>query len=224
MTNVIELQNGGESAEIIEVATSQLTVHSKQGVYSPEMSKKKRTEFLAGIKKNGILQPLFVTKGFRVIDGKNRLQAAKDLGIESVRVVIEDIPENDIPAYIVENKLNKDELKNGQKAALVIRLFYEELAQEAKVGQGSRNDLLPNLAKSKISRDTAEELAKKAGIGRSNMTYLIAVYRNRPDLFERVFSGEYSINRAYTQMKADEAPEEVEEVAQIDKQRQEVEA
>ena len=111
-----------------------------------------------------------------------------------------------IAAYITATKLARDDLKSGQRAALVIRLFYEEMSQEAKVGQGNRNDLLPDLAKSKLSRDTAEELAKKAGIGRSSMTYLIAVYRNRPDLFERVFNGEYSINRAYTQMKADEAP------------------
>lgn len=34
---------------------------------------------------------------------------------------------------------------------------------------------------------TYEILAKKAGIGKSNMANLLAVYRNRPDLFERVF-------------------------------------
>lgn len=47
---------------------------------------------------------------------------------------------------------------------------------------------------------THEILAKKAGIGKSSMAYLLAVYKARPDLFERVFNGEYSINRAYTEM------------------------
>jgi hypothetical protein len=51
---------------------------------------------------------------------------------------------------------------------------------------------------------THEILAKKAGIGKSSMANLLAVYRNRPDLFERVFNGEISINKAYTQMKADD--------------------
>ena len=75
-------------------------------------------------------------------------------------------------------------------------------------GKGGLKEGLPDLAYLPVSRDVSKELAKKSGIGRSSMTYLIAVYRNRPDLFERVFSGEYSINKAYTQMKADEQPEE----------------
>ncbi|ALC81553.1 hypothetical protein [Bacillus gobiensis] len=40
------------------------------------------------------------------------------------------------------------------------------------------------------------------------MYYLLAVYRNRPDIFQIVLDGQYSINKAYTQMKSDEAPEE----------------
>lgn len=213
-------------AEVIEVATSQLSEHSKQAEYSPQMSKKKWREFVASVAKEGILQPIVVTKGFRVIDGKHRLKAAKELGIESVRVIIEDIPEDKIPAYITETKLNRDDLKSGQKAAMVIRLFYEELAQEAKANSLAnlkQNTELPDLANRGISRDTANELAKKAGIGRSSMTYLISVYRNRPDLFERVFNGEISINKAYTQMKADEEPEEVPQENQIESERKLIE-
>src|SRR5699024_2504283 len=76
----------------------------------------------------------------------------------------------------------------GQKAAIVIRLYYEEERQKAKErmslgGKGGLKEGLPDLADLPVSRDVSEELAKKAGIGRSSMTYLIAVYRNRPDLF-----------------------------------------
>ncbi|WP_211098078.1 hypothetical protein, partial [Heyndrickxia coagulans] len=39
----------------------------------------------------------------------------------------------------------------------------------------------PNLERS-YSGETAEILAKKAGISKTNMYYLLAVYRNRPDL------------------------------------------
>ena len=61
-------------------------------------------------------------------------------------------------------------------------------------GKGGLKEGLPDLADLPVSRDVSEELAKKAGIGRSSMTYLIAVYRNRPDLFELVFDGTYTIN------------------------------
>lgn len=224
------IEGGKKSTEVIEVSTAQLTEHSKQAEYSPQMSKKKWREFVASVAKEGILQPIVVTKGFRVIDGKHRLKAAKELGIENVRVIIEEISEDKIPAYITATKLARDDLKSGQRAALVIRLFYEELAQEAKErmslgGKGGVNEGVPDLEQVKTTGRTNEKLAKKSGVGKTNIAYLLAVYRNRPDLFERVFSGEYSINKAYTQMKADEQPEEVEPAeAPIEVERKAVEA
>lgn len=216
----------GDVAEVIEVATSQLSEHSKQAEYSPQMSKKKWREFVAGVAKEGILQPLIVTKGFRVIDGKHRLKAAKELGIESVRVIIEDIPEDKIPAYITETKLNRDDLKSGQKAALVIRLFYEEerrKAEERKRATQFGNTDSANLQTPEMSGETAEILAKKSGMSKRNLYSLLAVYRNRPDLFERVFNGEISINKAYTQMKADEEPEEVPQENPVESERKLIE-
>ena len=221
------IEGGKKSTEVIEVSTAQLTEHSKQAEYSPQMSKKKWREFVASVAKEGILQPIVVTKGFRVIDGKHRLKAAKELGIENVRVIIEEISEDKIPAYITATKLARDDLKSGQKAALVIRLFYEEERQKAEVRRAStlvQNTDSPDLDEREKTR-TDVALAKKAGIGKSSMAYLLAVYKARPDLFERVFSGEYSINKAYTQMKADEQPEEVEPAeAPIEVERKAVEA
>src|SRR5690625_5247143 len=192
MGNVIEFKKNDEQiAEVIEVATSQLTEHSKQAEYSPPMSKKKWAEFVANIKGNGIRQPLVVTKGFRVIDGKHRLKAAHELGIESVRVIIEDIDENSIPSYITDTKLQRDDLKRGQKAALVIRLFYEEERQKAKErmsigGKGGNEEGGANLHTLEMGKDVAEILAEKVGMSRRNLYYLLAVYRNRSDLFELV--------------------------------------
>lgn len=223
MGNVIEFRKNDEQiTEVVEVATSQLSEHSKQAEYSPPMSKKKWAEFVANIKESGIRQPLIVTKGFRVIDGKHRLKAAKELGIESVRVIIEDIDENSIPSYITDTKLQRDDLKSGQKAALVIRLFYEEERQKAREREARTqfgNTGYPNLDTPEETGATNEILAKKAGIGKSSMANLLAVYRNRPDLFELVFDGSYSINKAYTQMKADEEPEqeEVEHPIEVEK-------
>lgn len=173
-------QKRGDVAEVLEVATSQLSEHSKQAEYSPQMSVKKWREFVAGVAKEGILQPLIVTKGFRVIDGKHRLKAAKELNIEYVRVIIEDIPEDKIPAYITETKLNRDDLKPGQKAALVIRLFYEEERRKARERQatstgGTSPQLIPNLDEAGDKSTTNEILAKKAGIGKSSM----AKYQSR---------------------------------------------
>ena len=220
------IEGGKKPTEVIEVSTAQLTEHSKQAEYSPQMSKKKWREFVASVAKEGILQPIVVTKGFRVIDGKHRLKAAKELGIENVRVIIEEISEDKIPAYITATKLARDDLKSGQKAALVIRLHYEEEKQRAKARQGNRTDLTSAPIGAKVeNKRSSKVLAEKAGVGHGSITRLITVYRNRPDLFERVFNGSYSINKVYTQMKADEQPEEVEPAeASIEVERKAVEA
>lgn len=215
MSVALKVIKGGDiSAEVTEVAVKLLSEHSKLAEYSPPMSKKKWREFIANVAKEGILQPITVTKGFQVVGGEYYFKAAKELGINTVEVIIKDIPENEIPSYMTNVKLQQAEFKKGQIAALVIRLFYEEERQKAKERQGERTDLKfgdipPNLERSSVDGETAEILRKKAGVGKSNMYYLLAVYKNRPDLFERVFNGEYSINKAYTQMKADEEPEEV---------------
>src|SRR5699024_440129 len=94
----------------------------------------------------------------------------------------------------------------GQRAAIVIRLYYEEEKQKAegrsgtrtdlgaKLQQGKRNDLFPNGKK----LNTQSTLAKMAGVGNGSIGRLTEVYRNRPDLFELVFDGTYTINKAYT--------------------------
>lgn len=49
----------------------------------------------------------------------------------------------------------------------------------------------PNLERAiEVTGETAEILRTKAGVGKSNMYYLLAIYRNRPDLFERVFNAD----------------------------------
>jgi hypothetical protein len=81
-------------------------------------------------------------------------------------------------------------------------LYYEEERRKAKERQAENANQLnaklgrktnsPDLEFSSADGETAEILRKKAGVGKSNMYYLLAVYRNRPDLFERVFNADES--------------------------------
>src|SRR5699024_10941190 len=223
MTEALKLVKGGKKeGRVIEVALSSLSVHSKQDEFSPPMSDKQWKKFVKGINENGVLQPLTVTEGFRIIDGKHRFLALKELGKEHVRVFVdEEIDEGDIPNYIVNNKLEKAELKPGQRAAIIILLYYHDLKAEARARQADnavrlneglgRKTKVPQMEQSTSAGRTNEIIAKKAGVGKTNVAYLLAVYRNRLDLFYRVRDGEIAIGRAYQQMKDDEKPEEVAE-------------
>lgn len=202
---------------VVEISTKQLSAHSLQTQLSPDMPMKEWAKFLLNIKTSGIHQPLTITRGFKVIDGRHRLKAAIELGIENVDVIFADIPENEIADYIADTKLERADLKRGQKAAIVINLYYEEERRKAKESQlsglkrGEEPPVNPNLDKREIGAVTNEILATKAGVGKSNIAYLVAVKKARSDLFEQVFIGKYSIHKAYTEMKRDEMPPVTEE-------------
>ncbi len=141
---MVDKVKGGDS-NVVEVSITQLSEHSKQAEFSPQMNKEKWAQFVAGVAKEGVLQPLSVTKGFKVIDGKNRLRAAKELGIENLRVIFEDVSEDGISAYIAETKLNIGELEPGQRAAIAIRLFHEQGIMQGKdrMSKGGRSKVSP---------------------------------------------------------------------------------
>lgn len=221
MGNVIEFKKNDEQlTEVVEVATSQLSEHSKQAEYSPPMSKKKWAEFVASVKEEGLHQPIIVSRGFKVIGNTYHFRAAKEIGLNNVKAVFMDVTDDGVPSFIANNILQAPELKPGQRAAIVIRLHYEEEKQKAKTRQGNRTDLTSAPIGAKVeNKRSSKILAEKAGVGHGSITRLITVYRNRPDLFELVFDGTYTINKAYTQMKADEEPEqkEVENPIEVEK-------
>ncbi|MDF1511152.1 ParB/RepB/Spo0J family partition protein [Robertmurraya sp. DFI.2.37] len=218
--NVIK---GGGASQVIEVATSQLTEHSIQSELSPNMNEKAWLVFKAGIATNGILQPIVATRGFRVIDGKHRLRAAKELGIESVRVVFEDIPEDDIATYITETKLGRDDLKKGQKAAILINLYYEDERKKAeeRMRLGKAIDPTEKI-QGGSEGEVAEIIARKVGISSRNVYFLLAVKRNRQDLYAKVFDGSYSIGKAHAEMKRDEQPQEQPQENPIESERKRI--
>src|SRR5699024_9821942 len=189
MTEALKLVKGGKKeGRVIEVALSSLSVHSKQDEFSPPMSDKQWKKFVKGIDENGVLQPLTVTEGFRIIDGKHRFLALKELGKEHVRVFVdEEIDEEDIPNYIVNNKLEKAELSQRKRAAIVILLYYHDLKAEAKANSLANLKQSTDVPQMEHRGRTNEIIAKKAGVGKTNVAYLLAVYRNRSDLFELVF-------------------------------------
>ncbi|MGN4125236.1 hypothetical protein ACMGD3_09525 [Lysinibacillus sphaericus] len=73
---------------------------------------------------------------------------------------------------------------------------------EYRIGQGVRTDLSPNGEK----LDKHATLASVSGVGKGSIGRLVTVKRNRPDLYEKVFDGSYSIGRAHAEMKYDETP------------------
>ena len=66
-------------------------------------------------------------------------------------------------------------------------MFYEEERQKAKAREiyGKKHDPMTNWSGGSEEGTTRKLLAKKAGVGEGSIQRILAVYRNRPDLFKR---------------------------------------
>lgn len=75
-------------------------------------------------------------------------------------------------------------LKPGQRAAIVLEFteLVESLREQARERFGQRTDLLPELEKGSSPKHVHVELSEKAGIGKSSMSYLMAVQKEEPEL------------------------------------------
>jgi ParB-like chromosome segregation protein Spo0J len=184
------------------VKITDLREHELQAELSPWMSEKKWVGFLDGIAHDGILQPVIALPDGRIVDGKHRLRAARELGLAEIRVIYEDVPEEQVAKYIEKTKLERDDLTKGQRACIVLnsdeaQRVYEDAKQREYLGVAS-ND-------ARVVGKSAAILGKKIGVSQAQMERLMAVKRKRPDLYAKVFSGEYTIGRAHAEMKRDEA-------------------
>lgn len=172
----------------------------------PEMNPDEWADFLESVRvKNIVTDPVFALPDGRIFDGRHRLRAAKECSLRLIPVIFYNIDEAEALQRMSDSAVLRRSLTPGQRAAIVLEFaeLVEKLRQEAKERQGMRSDLLdisPDLGQCSKSK-TSAKLAERAGIGRSSMEYLIAVQRDEPELFEKVKAGEYTINKAQTEMK-----------------------
>lgn len=208
--------------EVKLVLTADLREHEHAGII-PEMTVDEWAEFIANVRERSeILKPVEILPDGRIIDGRHRWRAAKECGLEYVPVIVKELDDAQVIEEMRDSGLRRN-LTPGQRAAIVLkceglvtqikakaREKKRESAERtnAKLGRLSSGTVLPDLAKP-TTKHTHVELAEKARIGKSSMQYLQSIQRKAPDLFDRVASGEMTINKAHTEMKRREQPANV---------------
>lgn len=97
----------------------------------PEMSVVEWTEFFASIEEHGVRDPLHVTSGDVVLDGRHRLRAARALDLAEVPILVVDVPEAEQVAYLVDAATLRRQLSKSQLAAIAVDMvaFEEERAE-----------------------------------------------------------------------------------------------
>lgn len=156
--------------------TRTLRLH-EQAQLVPSMSPSEFAAFLADVAANGIEQPLAITADAVVLDGRHRLHAARELGLERVPVRVVAPP--DPVGFMLRSALQRRQLSASQRAALALDLFDDEPV--ATLPPGGR------------SRDLA---AEAAGVCPRTVQDARTVRNHDPALFERIRSGEIPAHQA----------------------------
>jgi N6-adenosine-specific RNA methylase IME4 len=154
----------------------------------------------------GLQTPLEVTAAGVLLDGRARLRAARELGHESVAVLVVE-PEDEFE-HIVRAALLRRHLDASQRAALALKLVpYAQLREAARERQRASLHpdtvvaTLPAPAGPAAQGRTRELIAELASTSPRTVQDVITVYEHDPDLFEQVLRGERKANTAASQIR-----------------------
>jgi N6-adenosine-specific RNA methylase IME4 len=166
----------------------------------PVMPEPEFGAFRADVAERGLLEPIEITAEGIVLDGRQRLRAARELGLESVPVrvlCVEDELEHMLRAALLRRQLTP-----SQAAALVVELdLYRQLRAEARKRQRANLVQATEVATLPPRGKTRELAACLAGVSARTVQDAATVQEHDPELFERVKQGTVSASVAARQVR-----------------------
>jgi N6-adenosine-specific RNA methylase IME4 len=180
-------------------ATSELREH-EQGKLVPAMGAGEYAAFRADVGERGITEPLEITRAGVVLDGRHRLRAAAELGLQSVPVRLA-APSDEV-AHMLLAALQRRHLSQSQKATLALEL---EHYQQARAEAAERRQA--NLRASKVAtlpprgERTRDLAARLAGVSARTVQDALTVKEADPEMFERIKAGELPAHTARRQLE-----------------------
>ena len=113
----------------------------ERGRYQPrrDMDPESLAELAASIKQQGVMQPIVVrpigSEKYEIIAGERRWRASQQAGLDSIPVVIKDVPDEAAIAMALIENIQREDLNAIEEATALLRLQQEfELTQQ--VGHG----------------------------------------------------------------------------------------
>lgn len=201
----------GKEKVVKNVPVESLRLHESIGIV-PEMSLEEWEELLESIREKGIQVPVHALEDGRVLDGRHRLKAAKELGIREIDVIYHDM--NDIEAieFVRNTATKRRNLTPSQKAAIVLEAedLCKKIAEAKRLNslsnlkQGSR---IPDVAQGPKGR-TNEMLGELAGVSGTTIKRVKKVKEKSPELFQKIKENKISAKTAYKQVTEKETKKE----------------
>lgn len=161
----------------------------------PEMSSDDFSALVASIRENGQRVPIVMYEG-KVLDGRHRVRACADLGIDPVCETYD----GDNPAsHVLALNVSRRHLSPTQRAMLATT-FLPALREEAKArqahGMTAPGRSAPEGAQRSSPTRASDEAAAIVGVASRTVERAARVVEDAPDLAARVNRGEMSIKAA----------------------------
>jgi ParB-like chromosome segregation protein Spo0J len=167
---------------------------------------------------HGLREAILIDGEGRVIDGRNRLQACEELGVEPRFRTFEG---DSIVEMVMSLNLHRRHLNESQRALIGARAkpMFEE---EAKARQGARTDISANLRGSDYGK-ASDQAARSVNVSPRSVESAAAVLKHgTPELVQRVEQGEIRVSAASTVARQPEPEQKRLAVLPLKELRQEI--
>lgn len=149
-------------------------------------------KLVESIKENGVLTNLTVRRraegGYEIISGHRRFHAAQLAGLESIKVQVRDVDDDQAIIDMVDANIQREHISPMEKA----RAYAMKL--EAISRQGARRDLTSRQLVGKL--EAADEVGQKTGESGRQVQRYVRLNNLVPDLQKKVDNGSLKFNPA----------------------------
>lgn len=187
--------------ELITIKVSELKENKEFSRMVPEMSGIEYNEFLKSIEKDGIRQPIHILLDKTILDGRHRVRACKELGINEVQALVHSLDEDEAIAFVRDTAIERRNITVEQRVDIILKSeeLIKELEEKATKNQGKRNDLTPGPKEPNV-KNTNQTIADMAGTSETTVKRMKRVKRESPELYEDIVKGEKSIRKAHDEL------------------------
>lgn len=175
----------------------------------PRMSPSQRRALVTDIKENGVKDEILVTgKGKQkfIVDGHNRFEAAKTVGLKKVPVRVVDMNDDEVMEYMLRSANFRRHLKDDQRVAVLVEYLDRMDRKRDKQGKYKKG--------SKTKKDVEREYGfPRHKVDRARLIYnrikkakTTAEREKAESLFSDIKYGNTGINKAHNVIRKTKAP------------------
>ena len=154
----------------------------------PLMEGTELTELSADIKKNGLIDPIWLYEN-KILDGRNRYRACQEVGVEPR---FQSYPGNDPLQQVISLNLHRRHLNESQRAVVAARLANMQVGDNQYSGSAN----MPTLSQS--------QAAKMLNVSERMVRTVKAIEREAPERLSEINLGKETATKIYKLIKRSE--------------------